>query len=70
MLLEPQNAARVARAGQRELERLDKLLGVFRDKYPTAYLIPKSQIRNHNPYREEVRSVSARSLFWRAPLCS
>lgn len=55
VLLEPQNAARVARAGQRELERLDRLLTVFRNKYPTAYLIPKSQIRNRNPYREEVR---------------
>lgn len=53
VLLEPSNAARVARAGQAELERLDKLLGVFRTKYPNAYLIPKSQIRNHNPYREE-----------------
>jgi len=56
VLLEPTNAARVARAGQAELERLDKLLGVFRNKYPNAYLMPKSTVRNHNPYREEVRS--------------
>ncbi|KAI8477214.1 MAG: hypothetical protein J3K34DRAFT_515886 [Monoraphidium minutum] len=53
VLLEPSNAARVARAGQAELERLDRLLGVFRNSYPNAYLIPKSQLRNHNPYREE-----------------
>lgn len=53
VLLEPTNAARVARAGQAELERLDKLLGVFRNKYPNAYLMPKSTVRNHNPYREE-----------------
>ena len=54
VLLEPSNAARVARAGQAELERLDRLLDVFRDKYPNAYSIPKSTIRNHTPYREEV----------------
>ncbi|GBF98870.1 hypothetical protein Rsub_11474 [Raphidocelis subcapitata] len=53
VLLEPSNAARVARAGQPELERLDRLLEFYRNKYPNAYQIPKSQVRNHNPYREE-----------------
>jgi hypothetical protein len=56
VLLEAQDAAKVARAGQPELERLDRLVNYFRNKYPHAYMIPKSQVRNHNPYREEVRS--------------
>lgn len=70
MLLEPSNAARVARAGQAELDRLDKLLSVFRNKYPNAYLIPKSQIRNHNPYREEVRSPGCRAPPRAPPRCA
>ena len=59
VLLEPQNAARVARAGQPELDRLERLLEEFRGRYPTAYKLPKSLVRNHNPYREEVRSRAA-----------
>lgn len=72
VLLEPSNAARVARAGQAELERLDRLLEVFRNKYPNTYSIPKSQVRNHNPYREEVgaadRAEAAACCALRAPL--
>lgn len=58
VLLDFEAACRTGKAGKTELERLDRLIKDFQTRVSGIHSIPRSELKQRNPYTQDVSSCS------------
>jgi hypothetical protein len=58
VLLDFEAACRTGRAGKSELERLDRLIQDFQARVSNIHSIPRSELKQRNPYTQDVSGHS------------